>query len=292
MKTYELVFDSVNSESYSKPITMLVVEPDAFDADTGAMLFTHGWGGNRFQHRERMEYAVKNFNIAALSVEFRMSGYDFNPVTGSGSYVPYDASFMQVLDVLNGLRFYLERTPAVDRSRLFHYGGSQGGHIALLSALFAPATFAFVYASCPITDFDEIRQAWAGREFSDYEIAVRSPLRYADKYDVPLFIEHGTADTTVPVSHTERFEKALRAAGKNPKVIYYEGGEHSLEPAITKTEAFKAMAPEPLSTLANTKRDDFATGSLVEIECADRTLRLDWSRPTNSMELFSCSSKL
>ena len=31
MRSYEITFESVNSASYSKPITALVIEPDAID---------------------------------------------------------------------------------------------------------------------------------------------------------------------------------------------------------------------------------------------------------------------
>ena len=285
MRKFELTFDSLNTEHYAKPITVLVIMPDETDSETGAMLFTHGWGGNRFQHQDKMEYAAANSNVVALSVEYRMSGFDFNPVTGLGSYLPYDGSFLQVFDVLNGLRVALEQLSFVNRTRLFHYGGSQGGHIALITALFAPKTFAFIYASSPLTDFDVDRQEWSGRLFAEHEIAVRSPLRHPELFNTPLFIEHGTADSTVSVSHSERLEQALIAAGKKPKVVYYEGGEHSLEPTIKKIEAYKKMATEPLKTMTNTETDDFAAKSVVGLKCADKTLRIDWSQPTDSLDL-------
>jgi len=162
MKTFEITYNSVNSETYPKPITMLIIQPDCINDNTGAMLFTHGWGGNRFQHRDKMEYTADEFNLVCISVEYRQSGYDFNPVTGLGAYLPYDASFYQVFDVLNGLRFVLTLIQKINRKRLFHYGGSQGGCIALLSSIFAPDTFAFVYASSAISYFDETHIKWSG----------------------------------------------------------------------------------------------------------------------------------
>ena len=155
----------MNSENYVKPIAVAVIEPDNVDTETGMMLFSHGWGGNRFQHQDKMEYTADRFNLICLSAEYRQSGYDFNPVTGKGSYVPYDASFHQVFDTLNALRHMLDLRPKTNRRRLFHYGGSQGGHIALLSAIYAPQTFAFIYASCPVTHLGREQQEWAGRTF-------------------------------------------------------------------------------------------------------------------------------
>ncbi len=287
MKTFEVTFNSVNSETYPKPITVLVIAPDKINPETGAMLFTHGWAGNRFQHRDKMEYSADKFNLVCISVEFRMSGYDFNQTTGRGAYLPYDGSFMQTFDVLNGLRFILAMMPEINRKRIFNYGGSQGGGIALLCSAFAPDTFAFTYASCAITYFDDVRQEWCGREFADYEIAIRSAIEHIDKIKCPIFLEHGTADETVPYNHTQKLVEKLKSQNKQVKVKYYEGGSHSLEPAITKIEAFKAMATEPMNNLTCDTDDDFITGRTIEISCGEKTLIIDWSQPTDSINLFS-----
>ena len=216
-----------------------------------------------------------------------MSGYDFNPVTGSGAYRPYDGSFMQVFDVLNGLRFVLSEIPKINRERIFHYGGSQGGCIALLSSIFAPNTFAFVYSSCGITHFDETHIQWSGREFADYEISIRSAVYHADQIQCPVFMDHGTADTTVPFQHTVRMEEKLTSLQKTVTAKYYEGGEHSLQPTTTRLNAFKVMASEPIKTLVHETEDDFSAGRTVEIPCGSKTLVIDWSKPTDSIELFS-----
>jgi len=63
MRKYEIVYENINVETYLKPIPVFVIEPDEMNSETGVMLFTHGWGGNRFQHQDRMEYAVENFNV-------------------------------------------------------------------------------------------------------------------------------------------------------------------------------------------------------------------------------------
>ena len=287
MKKYEIVYENINNETYLKPISIFVIEPEKMNSETGIMLFTHGWGGNRFQHQDRMEYAVKNFNVVALSVEYRQSGYDFNPVAGLGSYRPYDASFLQVFDVLNGLRFFLQIREKINRKRIFHYGASQGGHICLLSSIFAPDTFAFIYASSPIVRLTPIYTEWAGRYFADYEISIRDVIAHCNMIKSPVFLEHGTADQIVPHNqHTEILVKKLKEFGKKVFVKYYENGGHGLEPITTRLEAFKSMITNPAKELKNDKEDDFKKGTTVKIPCGSKTLIIDWSKEITNNNLF------
>lgn len=288
MRKHEIIFDSLNTDSYTKPIRALVITPDNLTPNTGAMLFTHGWGGNRFQHQDKMEATADKYDLVCVSTEYRQSGYEHNPVTGLGATRPYDASLYQTLDTLNALRTVLDTTPGLNRNRLFHYGGSQGGHIALLSTIFAPATFAFVYASCPVTHLEPKMQEWAGRLWAEPELAVRNTLAMADRISCPVYLEYGTADETVPhETHGQVLSEKLRDNGKLARLEVYEGGTHSLEPTITKLEAYERMAPEPLTRLTRSNEDDFLTQSQIEIPAADRTLFIDWSKEPSDPNLLT-----
>ena len=287
MKQHEITYGSANSESYAKPITALVYRPDEPDAGTGAMLFSHGWGGNRFQHADKMAHAVDRYNLVCVSVEYRMSGFDFNPVTGLGASRPYDASFLQVVDVLNGLREVLAHYPGIDRKRIFHYGGSQGGHIALISAVYAPRTFAGVYAASPATHMSEKIRGWTGRDLSPSECAARDATLHADRIGCPVFLEHGTADETVECDlHTRAFEARLRELGKTVDARYHEGGGHQLEPVTTRLASFIERFPHLLRMAREVEKDDFAVGGVVRLACADRALVVDWSLPSDDYSLL------
>jgi len=291
VKRYELTFRSVAGVDAAKPICMLVIEPDEVGPRTGCMLFTHGWGGNRYQYEEMMAYAVDAFDLVAVSVEYRQSGYDFDPVRGEGADLPYDASFYQVFDVLNGLRRILSLRPGIDRSRIFHYGGSQGGHIALLGSIFAPNTFAFVYAACPITHMDLDGPLDPGRDFSEREKAIRDVVALSDRIGCKVYLEHGTADEVVPHDrHTVPLEEKLRRTGKLAGVRYHQGARHSLEPITTRLESFKRNAPAFLKALTNDRVDDFAAGRTIKIPCEGWTLVIDWSKGPDEPGLFSWES--
>jgi len=288
MRQYEITFQSVNSEDRPKPITALVIAPNALGSNTGAMLCTHGWGGNRFRTQDVMEYAADQFNLICISVEYRQSGFDFDPVGGLGASVPYDASFYQVFDVLNGLRSVLELVPSINRERLFHYGSSQGGHIALLSAIFAPHTFALVYATSPVTHLDESIRHWAGREFAQYELTIRNVIELAHHINCPVLLDHGTDDEVVSCdTHTRALAEKLQAAGKKVSVEYYEGAGHDLEPVTDRLHAFKAMASDAIRHRRINTIDDFAAARKIDIPCSPKTLRIDWSKSMESTELFS-----
>lgn len=288
MRRFEITFPSVNSTSYPKWITALVMEPDTINDQTGAMLFTHGWGSNRYHHEDKMAVTAAEFNLVCLCVEYRQSGLAFDPHRGLGAEIPYDASFLQTFDVLNALRTILNLRPGLNRQRLFHYGTSQGGHICLLSAVFAPNTFAFIYPSSPLTWIDEERKQWIGRELADYELSIRNALEHANRITCPVYLEYGTADDILPCrTQFEPLAAKLKSLGKDLTVAVYDGGGHGLEPTITRVDALKKMATEPLKTRTNPRPDDFQTGAKVQIPCAGRTLCIDWSKPTESTELFS-----
>lgn len=287
MKKFEITIDSINSIHYSKKITSVVMVPDAINAQTAFALFSHGWGGNRFQHLDKMEAVCESMNRIALCVEYRQSGFDFDPVAGCGAYVPYDANFLQLFDVLNSLRALYELYPQCDRRRTIHYGGSQGGGLALLSAVFAPQTFAAVYASSPVVQLTPEIQAWAGRTFAPHELSVRSVLAHADMIRCPLYLEHGTADTTVPHDqHTLLLEKRMQELGKDHFVTYYENGDHALQPVVAKIDAFNRLKEAVFNAPALVDCDDFTANRKVIIPCGEYNLIIDWKQKASSMDLF------
>ena len=286
MRKYEFTFNSVNSVHYSKPITVLVLEPDDINENTGAMLFTHGWGGNRFQHQDKMEYSVDRHNLVCISVEYRQSGFDFDAVKGYGYDLPYDASFYQVFDVLNGFREVIRLYPRIERKRFYHYGGSQGGHIALLGSIFAPETFAFVYGSSALIELDVNIRQQAGRDFQDYELNIRNVLSHVDMIKCPLVLEHGTADASVPCEQARRLEAKLTELNKEFDMCYYEGGGHDLMPTISKLDSFTKRADSYMKNCSNPRTDDFAAKNTVRINCRAKTLIIDWAQKSDSLDLF------
>ncbi len=286
MREHETTFKSCNSETYPKPITAYVVAPDRVDGQTGLMHFAHGWGGNRYGYREMQQEFADRYNLVCVATEFRQSGYDFDPVVGSGSYLPYDASHYQVVDCLNALRHVLELFPGLDDHRILSYGGSQGAHVAMLMSIFCPSTFALTVSACGAYRLDETIIQWAGRDFSEDELAIRDAVRMAPRVQCPVVLFHGTDDETIPVSHTQRLEEALAEAGKSFVAKYYQGGNHSLAPVTSRREATVELADELLRSAATEGATDFAAGSLIRIPCVTKAFELDWSKPMADVDLM------
>jgi dienelactone hydrolase len=285
MRESEFTFLSVNTASYAKKITALVVEPESVGPDTGLMHFAHGWGGNRFQYQEMMRDFAERYDLVCVATEYRQSGYDFDPETGHGAYRPYDASHYQVVDCMGTVREALVRFP-VNPTRLFAFGGSQGGHITLLMAEFCPRTFGMIVAGSALTYLDQDRMAWTGRMMSPDELAVRDTVRMAPRIDCPVVLMHGTADETVPDRHTRVLEAALRRAGKEVVSRYIEGGKHMLEPITNRHTVTKELADEYLRTIRTDGSSVFSRQERVVIPCATQSFVLDWSRETKDPELM------
>ncbi len=67
-----------------------------------------------------------------------------------------------------------------------------------------------------------------GGAIQEHKDAARSasPITYVSKDDPPFLIMHGDKDPTVPFDQSERFARALRAAGVDTVFIRVEGGAH------------------------------------------------------------------
>jgi predicted esterase len=299
MRKYDLVFDSVSvafgTERYApapKEITAFVAEPDCQDENTGLMLFTHGWDCNRFMDRDLMEYAADAWNLVCVSAEYRQSGYDFNPRTGKGYSAPYDLSFYQTFDCAGALRHVLSVKNNLNRKRIFAYGISQGGHITLLLSIFLPSTFVFINTVAALTRPLEEHQKWAGREFSADEISIRNVIEHAEMIGCPVYLEHGTADATLP--HTEHaviLEKRLKELDKEFTAVYHNGGGHCLEPVITRLQALKNTVGDKIMGMTLNGDDDFQKGTVVRVPCVTKTLVIDWGKARSPHNLFHWESK-
>ncbi|MBI5264780.1 MAG: prolyl oligopeptidase family serine peptidase [Bradyrhizobium sp.] len=74
--------------------------------------------------------------------------------------------------------------------------------------------------------WDPAKRAWIWRGSSD-GLLPTAPIEI-ERYNGPLFLSHGTRDTTWSVEMTRRLSDRLNRHGRTPEVHLYEGEDHGL----------------------------------------------------------------
>jgi acetyl esterase/lipase len=151
-----------------------------------------------------------------------------------------------VSDVRRAVRFIRQRAGeyGVHPNRIGVYGGSAGGHLALLlgttadsgdssasdSVLRESSRVAAVVAYFPPTDlarFANRRFFPATAALTEAEAAQYSPIRFVSPGAAPSLIVHGDADEAVPIVEGETMHAALIKAGVLASFLRIEGAGHA-----------------------------------------------------------------
>jgi acetyl esterase/lipase len=165
-----------------------------------------------------------------------------------GSFLRFDRSEI-VADLRTAVRFIRSRAPeyGVNPERLGLWGGSAGGHLALLLGTTAEignaeasedfelteGRVAAVVAYFPITDLG----AWADShprrverfpaiDLSPEQARAYSPIHFASSDDPPTLIIHGDQDGLVPIAEGRSMYDALRQSDVVAKFVTLEGAKH------------------------------------------------------------------
>ena len=187
----------------------------------------HEWSHDRFSHEKHMPLC-RDRGWAMLVPEFRGSNLTSNPRARQAC-----GSRLARQDIIDAVAHVLARFP-VDPARVVLFGASGGGHMALLTAAFAPERWYHVDAWCPITDLaawhglvrpDGTRNGYAphlehcmGGAPGDSDAlrrdyAERSPLHHVPEFMRvrSLMLHHGKQDVVVPYSQSVALYDALEA---------------------------------------------------------------------------------
>ena len=276
--------DYVSVQHGDARIDAYVTEPSAgVRATTGFMLLIHGWGndGSTAYAGDSMQFADE-FDLVVTRVEFRQCGREArNPAPDTTYDVPYDFSKLQAIDCLRAAYATLARYPQIDRSRLYLWGGSQGGHLCAQCLIFAPHLWALGVLTCgvyiPMTYEQKVAQGFSmdvsttpnggfiesacgpGPAFSPAEEDIRNPYRNAALMPegVPIILLHGTHDDIVDIKHSV-FLYARLLGLKRPVQFYaIEHGDHGLVWATFQDEdsRLKATLKYAGDALHNARRE-------------------------------------
>ncbi len=175
-----------------------------------------------------------NRGYAVLQMNFRgSSGY------GDAWYsdAHQDWGGLTYSDITDGTRWAIEQGIA-DPQRVCIVGWSFGGYAALLSAVRNNDLYRCSASIAGVSDLkDLLREAryYYSKAFIREQIGTDkekliadSPVRHADKINMPVFLIHGDKDVQADVDHSRDMASALKKADKPYKAIFIKDATHQL----------------------------------------------------------------
>lgn len=240
---YEQMIVSYLSEGLK--IYGLLTIPTAPKPENGysAIVFVHGYIPPK-------EYSTTG-NYPTYQAALARSGFiTFKPDLrghGNSEGEPVSAHFSEkyVIDTLNAIA-YLKQHAAVDAQRIGYWGHSNGGEIGLRVLLVsqdikAASLWAGVVGSYEdmfethnakipfLQDLDQplIRENGLPSSNRDFWNQLDPYSQLADIV-VPIQLQHGTADISVPVKLSQHLKEALEQAGKPVEYYEYQGDDHNI----------------------------------------------------------------
>jgi dipeptidyl aminopeptidase/acylaminoacyl peptidase len=170
---------------------------------------------------------------AVLQVDFRGSGQHGRAYQQAGAR-EWGGKMQD--DVTDATRWAITQGIA-DPQRICIFGGSYGAYAALMGVVREPALYQCavgyvgVYdlprklsnAETPTDSGKASNRQWVGEAA---QLVDRSPVNLAAQIKVPVFLAAGGQDKIAPIEHSERMEKALRAAGVPVETLYYRTEGH------------------------------------------------------------------
>ncbi len=224
-----------------------------------ALVYIHG-GGWRSGDKAGAFNAVRGdlllaSGIAVFSLNYRLSGV-----------APWPAAVDDCLAAFRWIRANAADLN-IDPDRLAVWGGSAGGHLALMMGYLEPGPEDLDAQGRPITNFvrcivdkngptdlaaDDMHSeralvAFMGGSRDEFpeRYAEGSPITHLSADDPPVLILHGTADRTVPYSQSVTLTQKLDELGIAYELFTFEGAGHGLQGADrAEVQAATARAVE------------------------------------------------
>lgn len=148
-----------------------------------------------------------------------------------------------------------------DVQRVYLTGISMGGYGTWSIAAKYPGKFAALAPVCGGIRLPERVRNIAGNPPEDQ--SVDPYLATAQKIaKIPIWVFHGSADTTVPTSESQKMVAALKAAGANVKYSEYEGvGHNSWDRAYAEPDLMPWLLSQSLGLTSHSTAQQVSSGS-------------------------------
>jgi len=223
-----------------RPLELDLYVPAGLEGPVPVVVYVHGGGWQRGSRRDPPPLLDADFydqiatqGLAVAAVDYRLSGE-----------ARFPAPLEDVRAAVGWVRDHAADY-ALDPERVFLWGDSAGGHLALLAALTGSAVRAVV-AWFPVTDlvgmpFDlaeasgvpdsgpDSREArLLGAPAASVPDLARqaSPVAHVRADAPPVLLMHGTADDLVPAAQSIRLAEALGRAGARVELELVPGASH------------------------------------------------------------------
>lgn len=194
----------------------------------------HTWSFDRFNQVKEMLPRCQQRSWALLLPEFRGCNMQSNPRAAQAC-----ASRLARQDIIDAMDAVCAAN-SIDPAKIFMLGGSGGGHMALMTAAYAPQRWLGVSSWVPITDLKSwykyhavhnenyrlgVESCCGGAPGSDAkadtEYFERSPINYIEELKkLNLSVHHGRHDRSVPYTQSSELINKMEAAGANK--FYFE----------------------------------------------------------------------
>jgi dipeptidyl aminopeptidase/acylaminoacyl peptidase len=194
----------------------------------GPFFTSDSWG---FDKQAQMLAAA---GYAVLQVNFRGSGNRGRAFEQSGAR---QWGLTMQDDITDATKWAIQQGYA-DPQRICIYGASYGAYAALMGVAREPALYRCAAGYVGVYDLPQMHREdaskhgsmetftnqWVGEDMQ--VLAANSPTQRAAGIKVPVLLAAGREDETAPPEHTERMERALKAAGVQVEASYYDGEGH------------------------------------------------------------------
>ena len=170
--------------------------------------------------------AITAAGIATWSVEYRRVGNPGGGCPGTLDDVALGALYARGL----AARY------SIDSARVAAFGHSAGGQLALWLGARRVLPLRGIVALAPVSDLVQASALRLGSGITDTFLGGTPrevPARYADAsprarlpLGLPQLLLHGREDDTVPITMSEEYVAAARAAGDEARLLAFEGAGH------------------------------------------------------------------
>ena len=164
------------------------------------VIFLHGAGEQGTNNVDQVATHIGGLWNAVRSPEYE--AFMIAPQSHAGGWNP-SSPYDRTMEIINSV---IAEYPQIDTNRIYLTGLSMGGYGTFNYLQAYPDFFA---AAVPMSGGGNPAKAYLYR-------------------DVPIWVFHGSADATVPVTQSQAMVAALKAAGGNPLYTEIAGGGHNI----------------------------------------------------------------